>query len=304
MSTSIQAFISSRTEEANISCKTLLVTLFGDVVSQHGNWIWLGSLIKALQPFGYSERLVRTSVNRLLKEDWLQAKTLGRKSYYCFTDTAQRHYTKAARRIYAKNLRSKDHKWLIVFTSFVDEKQLPEFKKQLNWLGFSSLSAGVFAHPDCSLDSLHETINELKLSDSVVIFDSQIHNSSSAKVLKKLVFEKWQLNLLQQKYQNLISTYSLFIEAENFNKQQSFAMRVLLIHEYRRILLNDHELSDEMLPEGWQGHQANQLVQTLYAKFNLPSLKYIKTNLENMSGFLDNPTAEFADRFNTINVTN
>jgi phenylacetic acid degradation operon negative regulatory protein len=301
VSQEINHFIANRTVVANISCKTFLVTIFGDVVSQHGNWIWLGSLVKALEPLGYSERLVRTSVNRLLKEDWLQMKSSGRKSYYSFTAKAQGHYTKAARRIYANDSTSNKDQWLIIFTSFVNDKLLPELKKQLHWLGFSSLTSGVYAHPGCSIKSLHETIQELNLSDAVVIFDSQIHNNSSLKVLKQLVFEKWQLDQLQQKYLNLITNYKPFIETIKFNPQQCFMMRVLLIHEYRRILLSDHELTDEMLPDNWQGHAARKMVKSLYSKINSGSLQYINNNLENLNGFLEAPNIDFSKRFVSAN---
>ena len=37
---------------------SLIVTFFGDVVSQHGNTVWLGSLVHAMAPLGINERLV------------------------------------------------------------------------------------------------------------------------------------------------------------------------------------------------------------------------------------------------------
>jgi phenylacetic acid degradation operon negative regulatory protein len=46
--------------------RSLLVTVFGDSVAPHGGRAWLGSLIGLLAPFGISERLVRTSVYRLV----------------------------------------------------------------------------------------------------------------------------------------------------------------------------------------------------------------------------------------------
>ena len=61
----------------------------------HGSAVWLGSLIKVLEPFGLNQRQIRTAVFRLVKEDWLVARQLGRRSYYSFTETGQRHYEKA-----------------------------------------------------------------------------------------------------------------------------------------------------------------------------------------------------------------
>ena len=51
-----------------IRSTSLIVTLFGDVVSQHGGVIWLGSLVEALGLLGIDERLVRTSTFRLVQE--------------------------------------------------------------------------------------------------------------------------------------------------------------------------------------------------------------------------------------------
>ncbi|MEM8659491.1 MAG: phenylacetic acid degradation operon negative regulatory protein PaaX, partial [Pseudomonadota bacterium] len=41
---------------------SLIITVFGDAISQHGNSVWLGSIIQALEPFGLNSRLIRTAV--------------------------------------------------------------------------------------------------------------------------------------------------------------------------------------------------------------------------------------------------
>ena len=50
---------------------SLIITVFGDAILPRGGSIWLGSLIKLVQPLGLSERLVRTSVFRLAQDGWL-----------------------------------------------------------------------------------------------------------------------------------------------------------------------------------------------------------------------------------------
>ncbi len=252
-----------------------------------------------MKPLGYSERLVRTSVFRLVKEDWLQGKKIGRKSFYSFTQTANNHYTKAARRIYSMNQHPNDESWLILIPSFVAEVKMPELKRQLKWLGFSSLSSGVFAHPNYAKNSLHETLKELSLSESVIIFEAKTSDEVSAGVLKKLVFEKWQLQTLQQGYQSFIEIYqSLESKLDSsITDQQSFALRILLIHEFRRILLNDYGLSVAMLPEDWLGHDANQLVQSIYKQLSRPSTRFITSSLKSTDGYLPKARDEFSLRF-------
>jgi len=297
----INRFIQGRIELKNISSKSFIVTVFGDVISQHGQWVWLGSLIESLQPFGLSERLVRTSVFRLLKDDWLQVKKVGRKSYYAFTDTANQHYTKAARRIYAAQSQYADGNWLIVIPTMVSKDKLPALKRQLSWLGFSSLSTGAYAHPSLEQTSLEETIKELKLEQSVIIFSSKVYDQGSESALKKLVQKKWNIDQLQVSYQSLIDDYQQISEQlENNNEiseQQCFLLRIMLIHEYRRILLQDHELPQNMLPENWVGFYANSLVKKLYAKLAKPSTRFIVNNMQNVDGLITKPNNSFNKRF-------
>lgn len=296
----INGFLLSRPEETNISCKSFIVTVFGDVISQHGNVVWLGSLIDALEPLGFSERLIRTSVFRLVKDEWLKVEKQGRKSFYLFTDTAHKHYTKAARRIYAPTTQHADGNWLIVFPSFVNEDVLPSFKRQLRWLGFSPLASGAFAHPSIDKSSLEETINEMKLSQSVVVFESRTIDEASNQALKSLVREKWDLEILSRDYNELRAAYEpLFssLAQNEITDQQSFLLRNLLIHEYRRVLLKDHELPQDMLPENWQGYSATNLVKKLYARLARASARYTISHMQNQFGFLPRADKSFKKRF-------
>ncbi|MET1254256.1 PaaX family transcriptional regulator C-terminal domain-containing protein [Aliikangiella maris] len=297
----IKKFISERALRAGISCKSHIVTVFGDVVSPHGGWIWLGSLIESLQPLGFSERLIRTSVYRLVQDDWLQVNKVGRRSFYAFTSTANRHYTKAARRIYSLQHNGEDSGWLIVMPSFVPEDKLVSLKRQLQWLGFSPLTSGAYAHPSIDADSLKETIQELDISDAVIIFSSHTFDSDSQDVLRKLVFEKWQVDQLQHSYQTFIDCYQPIYEVLNkqhkLTDQQGFLLRSLLIHEYRRILLRDHELPKNLLPENWAGNIAANLVGDFYCLLTRSSSRYIGNHLYNEAGLLPTASDDYKKRF-------
>lgn len=293
-------FLADRGEHANISSKSQLVTFFGDVMSVHGEWVWLGSLIEALQPLGYSERLVRTSVFRLVQDQWLQTEKVGRKSYYSFTDTAKKHNQKAARRIYAGEFGTWDGCWLIVLPTFVSEPKLTEFRRQLEWLGFSPLASGVYAHPSFEQQSLEETVEEMALSDSVVIFTSKTLDQASNAVLKHLVMDRWNIAELEQNYQSFINTYApmqALLKTTKLNDKQSFLLRLLMIHEYRRILLKDHELPQDMLPKPWAGFAAHKLVSQMYGQLATPSSHYVKRVLDNTQGKLPEESTDFWVRF-------
>ena len=87
-----------------IRAGSLIITVYGDAVAPRGGTVWLGSLIKVLGPFGLNQRLVRTSVHRLMRDDWLVSEQVGRRSDYSLTDTGRRRFEEATRRIYAPPL--------------------------------------------------------------------------------------------------------------------------------------------------------------------------------------------------------
>ncbi len=297
------------------------MTLFGDVVSQHGDWVSLASLIEVMADYGFNERSVRTAVFRLSKEDWLVAKKIGRKSYYSYTENARRQFIKAAQRIYSQSIYSTGDQWLIVLPSFVEEKKLNLFKRQLKWLGFSALTSGAYAHPQCAQESLEETIAELGLADSVITFCAKTLDQKANQVLKKLVLEKWQLKELAERYLEFIQIYQPLLDAagkllnetsdqgKNLDQekhsdeeeqrllQSMFQIRVLLIHEYRRILLKDHQLAPNMLPNDWPAQEAVDLVSQIYKLVRQSSCEFIEQHLYNVDGYLPAARASFFERY-------
>src|SRR5947208_10174911 len=79
---------------------SLLITIFGDAIAPRGGAVTLGSLIRLAAPFGVTERLVRTSVARLAREDWLAARKNGRRAEYRLSSTGIARFEQATARIY------------------------------------------------------------------------------------------------------------------------------------------------------------------------------------------------------------
>lgn len=283
----------------------MVVTVFGDVVSQHGGWIWLGSLIEALEAFGFNERLVRTAVYRLVQNDWLQVSKVGRRSYYCFTENAKGHYAKAARRIYAGPAPSWDGAWTLVIPASVSDDKREEFRKSLNWQGFNTLSPGLYAHPSSERTSLDETLQELGIVDQVVVLSAQTTDPQSQASIRELASRRWKLNDLAEAYQDLVDFYRTAADAyskKQVSAEDCFHLRTLLIHDYRRILLRDPDFPEEMLPQGWIGLQAHDLVRRLYRTLAADSLQYIENNLENAQGRLPATSDRFYRRFGGLTL--
>ncbi|HEB97871.1 MAG TPA: phenylacetic acid degradation operon negative regulatory protein PaaX, partial [Thiotrichales bacterium] len=91
-----EAFFEGFRRRRPIHANSLILTLFGDSICPHGGVIWLGSLIKLVEPLGINQRLVRTSVFRLTEKGILQSRQVGRRSFYSLTETGFRQFSTAA----------------------------------------------------------------------------------------------------------------------------------------------------------------------------------------------------------------
>ena len=136
----IKGLINDFTNRSPMRTNSLIVSIFGDVVTQHGHTLWLGSLVNALAPLGVNDRLVRTSVFRLVKEGWLESERVGRRSYYRFSDYGLHEYERAARRIYALEKSEWLGHWQVLIPVDIPERQREQFRRSLHWQGYRAES--------------------------------------------------------------------------------------------------------------------------------------------------------------------
>lgn len=291
-------FLQQRMQEGNISSTTLVFTFFCDVVTQHGGEIWLGSVIHALAPLGINERLTRTAVFRLVQEGWLESRKQGRRSYYRLTQTGQNYYQRAAKRIYASYKPEWDGVWTLLFVSLVPEDKRDILHRGLSWLGYGRLAAGVYALPCNDRPPLDELLADLTLEDSIVHMQARAENAEN---LQKLVMARWKLRNLRQRYKAFTSQYKIAHKALRnqtpADGHSIFLLRVLLMHEYRRILLSDPELPAAMLPADWEGYAAQSLSGEIYRELTTPTTKWVNRELLNASGNMKGGSGTLKNRF-------
>jgi len=294
----LDSFLQKRMQKGNISSTTLVFTFFCDVVTQHGGEIWLGSIIHALAPLGINERLTRTAVFRLVQDGWLESRKQGRRSYYRLTKTGQNYYQRAAKRIYSSNKPEWDGIWTLLFVSLVPEDKRDTLHRGLSWLGYGRMAAGVYALPCNDRPPLDELLADLELEESIVHMQAQAEN---AEVLQKLVLARWKLRNLRQRYEEFTTQYNIARKALQNNNPPAehsvFLLRVLLMHEYRRVLLNDPELPVAMLPADWEGYTAQSLTGEIYRDLATRTSRWVNRELLNADGHMKGGSATLKNRF-------
>ncbi|MCP5065415.1 MAG: phenylacetic acid degradation operon negative regulatory protein PaaX, partial [bacterium] len=265
--------------------KSLVVTVFGDAIVPYGATIWMGSLIRLLAPFGVTPRAVRTAVQRLSQEGWFCRRSQGRRTEYSLAEPARRNFVEADRRIYALAPPDWDGHWCLVIlgTGSISQQERDSARRALGWHGFGELGPSVLLHPSPDREAVDHTLLELGLDGRAIVLDAtsgQVEATASAKPLRGLVASAWKLDRLATAYRAYVRDFAPLearLDADPAGPPElCFALRILAIHEYRRLLLRDPELPGELLPEGWAGNEARALCARLYGHAFAPSIEYLR----------------------------
>jgi phenylacetic acid degradation operon negative regulatory protein len=299
--TVVKRLVKDFTDRRPMRTKSLIVTVFGDVVSQHGGTIWLGSLVQALSGLGINERLVRTSVFRLAQEGWLEAERVGRRSYYRFSDYGIHEYERTAGRIYDMEELPWTGRWQLVMPLDVPESQRDSLRRSLHWQGFRQIAAGTFARPGTGGPALRALLDDFELNDRVLVLEANTSDLNSPRLVRELVYACWKLEEVAAEYAAFLRRYQPLLhwleERGAPEPATAFVARTLLIHDYRRLLLRDTRLPEDLMPPGWPGADARQLTAAAYRRLARPSSEYVTAELEGESGPMPAAVAGFDRRF-------
>ncbi|MFA3460661.1 phenylacetic acid degradation operon negative regulatory protein PaaX [Acinetobacter baumannii] len=311
MSAKIQQIIDSVVKNETLSGTSLISTIFGDSVLHRGGNISLASLIQLLELFGFKDRAVRTSVFRLVKNDWLCSDKIGRTSFYRITDSSRSTYLQAEQRIYNDQMKEWDHYWDLILMSSLDTENKALLKKELEWLGFANISTNLMAYPGCNRIELQRLLVDLNMSEQVVVFKAetlQLFNNS-VDTIGRMLRTNWPIDELRQRYLQFLDIFReigvlLMQENEQLEPVQAFQIRTLLIHYYRRILLKDPALPLELLPTDWPAISARTLSMNIYKKVFEPADEYFLSVAATAEGPMPNATAHYWRRFGGLVATN
>ena len=294
-------------QKSRIQAGSLINTVFGDAILPRGGRVSLGSMIQLLNPLGVNERLVRTAVFRLVKEEWLQSEALGRKTDYMLTPSGRRRFDEASRQIYAADIPGWDRRWrLILVVGDLDLRMREQLRKALFWHGFGETTSGSFVHPTADLEqvmeSLHSEGQDPVLAQLMPLVAVNTRVASCASDID-MVQQAWNLDSLAASYEGFLEKYQPIRDAlvacgpDDMTQEDAFLVRTLLIHDVRRLLLRDPQLPESLLPATWPGNRARHLCRDLYRKLLPKSEQHLDAKVRLSSGNAPLPTPVLASRF-------
>ena len=281
---------------------SLIVTIFGDSIMPRGGTIALGSLIRLAEPFGVSERLVRTATARLAQDGWVEARRVGKHSEYRLTQGGRERFTEATHRIYGEPNSNWSGRWTLIVLPGMPAAQRLKLRKALAWHGFGELGAGVFAHPEAPGPGLEWQIRDAGLPARALVFQADLDSRETPTMLVEL---GWDLEDLAKRYQRFVSRFERVESALSTapDHETGFILRTLLIHEYRRLHLRDPLLPVRLLPDGWPGIRAAQLCRAIYSRVFAASESHLSAQAAHLDGALGPADQSVLQRFGGIAAT-
>ena len=278
--TSPVAVIEQWASAPEISARSVLVTIIGDTLIPVDTSIWMSQMLELTEGFGFSERLVRTSMNRLVAEEWLYTERVGRRSRYHLTDLALTESARAAERIYGSGTVDWSGEWVLVFLpDALRAAEVSRIVEHFRWNGFVPIAGGVLASPDCDPDSAR------KVLDVVAPDVRPVVASATFTELGSLVDDGFFIatsdgDALTAAWSAFVQRYEpLLAQAGEETSIEAFGLRTMLIHDLRRIRLRWPPLPPQAHPADWPGVRAGEVAAELYSRLASASAEALSTIL-------------------------
>ncbi|CAI09182.1 phenylacetic acid degradation operon negative regulatory protein PaaX [Aromatoleum aromaticum] len=304
----ITQWINDYLAERRVRANSLIITIYGDFIAPHGGTVWLGSFIRLVEPLGLNERMVRTSVYRLSQDKWLVSEQIGRKSYYSLTASGRRRFEHAYRRIYDARQLPWNGEWqLVILPSTLPAPQRDALRKELSWAGYGTIAPCVLAHPSADTETLLEILQETGTHDKVVPMTAHNLGALSNRPLQDLARECWNLEAIGATYREFADRLRPVLRAlrtaRDLDPEQCFLVQTLTMHDFRRALLHDPLLPDQLMPVDWSGAVAREVCRDIYRITYRLAQQHLMATCKTPNGPLPPAAPYFYERFGGLEDT-
>lgn len=272
------------------SGRVLLTTVFGDALLPRGQAISVVDLALLVAPLGINERAVRTSLLRLSRDGVVTSERVGRHSLYRVDDSAIETFERADERIYRRTHAEWDGQWtLAALEPGADAAARTRFQRELGWLGVAAIAPGTYASPTVTPDEMRTVAERLDAPLAALVRGRlEAGTLDGDPTLVAFADPTGELHALHEQHLERWSTAPV----GGADDAQAFALRTLVLDEWRRIALRTVAVPDALLPDQWLGDAARHVTIDRYDEVFEASERH----LDRVVGESSVPARPFADR--------
>ncbi|CAN7481085.1 phenylacetic acid degradation operon negative regulatory protein PaaX [Bosea sp. LjRoot9] len=266
---------------------SIIITIYGDAIVPRGGCVWLGTLLAFFRAMGLSDGLVRTAMSRLASDGWLERIKVGRNSFYRLADKGRDTFRHASEQIYTLHSPPWPGRFdMVLFDGGPDREAT---KAVMERAGFGIASPALWLAPAGA--ALPE------LANGALRFEAGGDLSTN----RALAARSWPLDCIAEAYRRFQAAFEPLAAGleggVRLSDLDALVARILLIHEYRRVVLRDPVLPADILPEDWPGASARSLCAAIYRQVLPGSERWLDQNASNESGEPLPRSSEIESRF-------
>ncbi|MEM1050263.1 MAG: PaaX family transcriptional regulator C-terminal domain-containing protein, partial [Pseudomonadota bacterium] len=259
--------------------KALIMTFWGDMLLPWGGRIWLGSLVRAMAPFGLDEQNVRASVNRLVQEGWLTSETVGRRRELSMPAPRLEELRAVQSRMYRRTPLDWDDLWRVLVVQPASPARREAMRRELRWQGYANLAPNTFIHPRQNWAVLSPRLAARGLEHEVVhAFEARSVLGTASPV------HLWPLQTIAGGWASLLELLERMPCTPQTDPAAAFSMRLMLAHVLRLTVLKDPALPNGLLSADWPEVPARAALGRLYADLAGPANRYLQEIVERADG--------------------
>lgn len=284
------------------SARNLLTTVFGDAIAPRdpAAALSVASLTELVAPFGVNERLVRTSLSRLVQDGVLEVHSSGRRSYYAIGPDSLQLFASADRRIYADERLEWDGLWTMIVIDGLDATPdvRAELRGDLVERGLAVIVPNFLVSAFVQPEELSDLVNETEVN-RVLVTRSRTVDLQNRDVDRRLAVNAYPIADWTSGYDRFLADFAPFTSGAiaSFEPEEAFKFRIYLIASFRRLVLAQEPLPAELLPTAWIGDTARQLTIELYGQCVSQAEEYLEAVATTINGALPPLTIDPAARF-------
>jgi phenylacetic acid degradation operon negative regulatory protein len=260
--------------------RALIVTIYGLYARELGGWMSVASIIRLMAELGVDEPAVRSSISRLKRRGLLSAEKVDGVAGYGLSDQARVILDEGDRRIFERSQARLDEGWLLAVFSVpeAERDKRHRLRSRLAWLGFGTVSAGVWIAPARLFDETREVLERHGLTDYVDLFRG--HHLAFAEV-RTQVPTWWDLPRLQGLYDDFLARHGRVLTGyrrrRNYDVRAAFADYTTALTDWRRLPYSDPGLPAEVLPRAWNGVRAAETFFELQTRLAGPAHRFVES---------------------------
>jgi phenylacetic acid degradation operon negative regulatory protein len=258
--------------------RALIVTIYGLYARELGGWMSVASIIRLMAELGVDDPAVRSSISRLKRRGILEAERVDGVAGYTLSRPARTILDEGDRRIFERQRATLDEGWLLAVFSVpeAERDKRHQLRSRLTWLGFGTVSAGVWIAPAHLFDETKDVLDRDGLTDYVDLFHAE-HLAFAD--IGKQVPQWWDLPRLQGLYDDFLGRYGPVLTGyrrkRRIDERQAFADYAAALTDWRRLPYSDPGLAPEVLPRGWNGVRAADTFFELRTRLADPAHRFV-----------------------------